>query len=144
MYELFVPLLQRQYPETTDFYLPPEGCSYRMAVVSIKKSYPCLAKDQPVIGIEGSAVRIESKPEAKRQYKATYELPQDIDASASVASLENGVLTLKPISPLKGTLVGQQAHHGSPSQLPSTGCQGISPVSYTHLRAHETDSYLVC
>jgi len=38
--ELFVPLLQRQYPEITDFYLPPEGCSYRMAVVSIKKSYP--------------------------------------------------------------------------------------------------------
>jgi 4-hydroxy-3-polyprenylbenzoate decarboxylase len=38
--ELFVPLLQRQYPEITDFYLPPEGCSYRMAVVSIKKAYP--------------------------------------------------------------------------------------------------------
>ena len=38
--ELFVPLLQRQYPEIVDFYLPPEGCSYRMAVVSIKKSYP--------------------------------------------------------------------------------------------------------
>jgi 4-hydroxy-3-polyprenylbenzoate decarboxylase len=38
--ELFVPLLQRQYPEITDFYLPPEGCSYRLAVVQIKKSYP--------------------------------------------------------------------------------------------------------
>ena len=38
--EVFVPLLQRQYPEITDFYLPPEGCSYRMAVVQIKKSYP--------------------------------------------------------------------------------------------------------
>src|SRR5665647_193691 len=38
--ELFVPLLQRQYPEITDFYLPAEGCSYRLAVVSIKKSYP--------------------------------------------------------------------------------------------------------
>jgi 4-hydroxy-3-polyprenylbenzoate decarboxylase len=38
--EVFVPLLQRQYPEITDFYLPPEGCSYRMAVVSIKKAYP--------------------------------------------------------------------------------------------------------
>jgi len=38
--ELFVPLLQRQYPEITDFFLPPEGCSYRLAVVSIKKSYP--------------------------------------------------------------------------------------------------------
>ncbi len=38
--ELFIPLLQRQFPEITDFYLPPEGCSYRMAVVAIRKSYP--------------------------------------------------------------------------------------------------------
>jgi 4-hydroxy-3-polyprenylbenzoate decarboxylase len=42
--ELFIPLLQRQYPEITDFFLPPEGCSYRMAVVQIKKSYPGQAK----------------------------------------------------------------------------------------------------
>ncbi|WP_028536112.1 4-hydroxy-3-polyprenylbenzoate decarboxylase [Paludibacterium yongneupense] len=38
--EVFVPILQKQFPEITDFYLPPEGCSYRMAVVSIKKQYP--------------------------------------------------------------------------------------------------------
>jgi 4-hydroxy-3-polyprenylbenzoate decarboxylase len=38
--EVFVPILQKQFPEIVDFYLPPEGCSYRMAVVSIKKSYP--------------------------------------------------------------------------------------------------------
>ncbi|MCL4745194.1 MAG: UbiD family decarboxylase [Burkholderiaceae bacterium] len=37
--EVFVPILQRQYPEIVDFYLPPEGCSYRMAVVSIRKQY---------------------------------------------------------------------------------------------------------
>jgi len=42
--ELFIPLLQKQFPEITDFYLPPEGCSYRMAVVQIKKSYPGQAK----------------------------------------------------------------------------------------------------
>jgi len=42
--EVFVPLLQRQYPEIVDFYLPPEGCSYRMAVVSIRKQYPGHAK----------------------------------------------------------------------------------------------------
>jgi 4-hydroxy-3-polyprenylbenzoate decarboxylase len=40
MNELFIPLLQRQFPEIVDFHLPPEGCSYRMAVVSIRKSYP--------------------------------------------------------------------------------------------------------
>ncbi|MFC4313903.1 UbiD family decarboxylase [Steroidobacter flavus] len=38
--EMFVPMLQRSYPEITDFYLPPEACSYRVAVVSIRKSYP--------------------------------------------------------------------------------------------------------
>ena len=38
--EVFVPLLQKQFPEIVDFYLPPEGCSYRMAVVSMKKQYP--------------------------------------------------------------------------------------------------------
>jgi 4-hydroxy-3-polyprenylbenzoate decarboxylase len=38
--EVFVPILQKQYPEIVDFYLPPEGCSYRMALVSIRKQYP--------------------------------------------------------------------------------------------------------
>ncbi|HNA29238.1 MAG TPA: UbiD family decarboxylase, partial [Thiobacillaceae bacterium] len=42
--EVFVPLLQKQFPEIADFYLPPEGCSYRMAVVSMKKQYPGHAK----------------------------------------------------------------------------------------------------
>jgi len=42
--EVFVPILQKQYPEIVDFYLPPEGCSYRMAVVSMKKQYPGHAK----------------------------------------------------------------------------------------------------
>ncbi|MCP5321269.1 MAG: 4-hydroxy-3-polyprenylbenzoate decarboxylase [Pseudomonadales bacterium] len=42
--EVFVPLLQRQFPEITDFYLPPEGCSYRLAVITMKKQYPGHAK----------------------------------------------------------------------------------------------------
>lgn len=50
--EVFVPLLQRQYPEIVDFYLPPEGCSYRMALVSIKKAYPGHAK-RVMFGIWG-------------------------------------------------------------------------------------------
>ena len=40
MNELFIPLLQRQFPEIIDFYLPPEGCSYRMALVRMRKAYP--------------------------------------------------------------------------------------------------------
>ena len=42
--EVFIPLLQAQFPEITDFWLPPEGCSYRIAVVSMKKAYPGHAK----------------------------------------------------------------------------------------------------
>ncbi|WP_431066726.1 4-hydroxy-3-polyprenylbenzoate decarboxylase [Methylotuvimicrobium sp.] len=42
--EVFVPILQKQFPEIVDFYLPPEGCSYRLAVISIKKQYPGHAK----------------------------------------------------------------------------------------------------
>jgi 4-hydroxy-3-polyprenylbenzoate decarboxylase len=38
--EVFIPILKKQFPEIVDFYLPPEGCSYRMAIVSIKKEYP--------------------------------------------------------------------------------------------------------
>lgn len=56
---------------------------------------PGVSRDELSIGIEGVFVRIESKPEAKRRVKKVYELPQEIDAAASEAKLENGVLTLK-------------------------------------------------
>lgn len=42
--DMFVPIIKQQFPEIIDFYLPPEGCSYRIAIVSIKKSYPGHAK----------------------------------------------------------------------------------------------------
>jgi 4-hydroxy-3-polyprenylbenzoate decarboxylase len=42
--DVFIPLLQQQFPEITDFWLPPEGCSYRIAVISMKKAYPGHAK----------------------------------------------------------------------------------------------------
>jgi HSP20 family protein len=55
---------------------------------------PGVTRDELSIATEGNVVRIETKAEAKRQYKAAYELPQDIDVAASSAKLENGVLTL--------------------------------------------------
>lgn len=55
---------------------------------------PGVAKEDLAITIDGAIVRIETRKEAKRQVKAAYELPQDIDAAASGAKLENGVLTL--------------------------------------------------
>lgn len=56
---------------------------------------PGISREKLSIGIEGSVVRIESAADAPRRFKAAYELPQDIDVSASDAKLENGVLTLK-------------------------------------------------
>lgn len=48
--ELFIPLLQQQFPEIVDFYLPPEGCSYRIAVITINKKYPGHAR-QIMLGV---------------------------------------------------------------------------------------------
>jgi len=55
---------------------------------------PGIAKEELSINIEGNIVRLETKPEAKRQLKAAYELPQEIDVDATTAKLENGVLSL--------------------------------------------------
>ncbi|MET0310546.1 MAG: Hsp20 family protein [Burkholderiaceae bacterium] len=73
---------------------------------TIALDLPGLAKEDLDIGIEGAVVRIETKAEARRQFKAAYELPQEIDSAASEAKLENGVLTLKlgklaPVSNVK-------------------------------------------
>jgi HSP20 family molecular chaperone IbpA len=56
---------------------------------------PGIAREQLAISIEDAVVRIVSKEGAPRQYRAVYELPQDIDAALSEAKLENGVLSLK-------------------------------------------------
>ena len=75
---------------TPTFELAQDDTSYTFSF-----DVPGIAKEQLTIGIEGNVVRLESVAEAKRQYKAAYELPQDIDVSASEAKLENGVLTIK-------------------------------------------------
>ena len=55
---------------------------------------PGVAREDLEISVEGAVVRIATKAQAKRQFKAAYELPQEIDAEATGARLENGVLTL--------------------------------------------------
>jgi HSP20 family protein len=61
----------------------------------LKLDMPGIAREQLTIAIEGAVVRINSREGAERQYRAAYELPQDIDARLSEAKLENGVLSLK-------------------------------------------------
>lgn len=55
---------------------------------------PGIAKEDLAINIEGTIVRLETQPQARRQLKAAYELPQEIDVDATTAKLENGVLSL--------------------------------------------------
>ncbi len=55
---------------------------------------PGISREDLAISVEGPVVRIETRPEAQRQYKAAWELPQDIDVESTSAKLENGVLTL--------------------------------------------------
>lgn len=62
---------------------------------TLRLDVPGVAREDLNIGIEGAVVRIETRAEAPRQFKAAYELPQDIDTTASEAKLENGVLTLR-------------------------------------------------
>ena len=62
---------------------------------TISLDVPGFAREELTIGIEGAVIRIESKPEAKRQIQSAYELPMEIDPATSEAKLENGVLTLK-------------------------------------------------
>ncbi len=64
-------------------------------VYTLVADVPGLAKEHLNIEIEGAVVRIRSKDDAPRSFKAAYELPQEIDIAASEAKLENGVLTLK-------------------------------------------------
>jgi HSP20 family molecular chaperone IbpA len=79
----------------------PSGPQRNLSVEQDDKAWtlsldvPGLSRDDITIGIEGPVVRIETKADAKRPLKVAYELPLAIDAAASEAKLENGVLTLK-------------------------------------------------
>jgi HSP20 family molecular chaperone IbpA len=74
-----------------------QSCAYTQDETGFNLSLdmPGISKEQLGISIEGAIVRIQSKEGAPRAYRAAYEFPQDVDAGASEAKLENGVLTLK-------------------------------------------------
>ena len=80
------------------FFGPGLGQAFRLEqddkAWTVTLDLPGIAREDLAINIEGAIVRIETQAEAKRQYKAAYELPQEIDVDATTAKLENGVLTL--------------------------------------------------
>ena len=74
-----------------------QNCAVEQDEKSFTLSFdvPGISREQLTIGIEGSVVRIQSKDDAPRKYRAAYELPTELDVANSQAKLENGVLTLK-------------------------------------------------
>lgn len=66
---------------------------------TVNLDMPGVTREDLRIQVEGAIVRIETRPEATRSYKAAYELPQEIDVEATQAKLENGVLTLTLAKP---------------------------------------------
>ena len=107
---LFVPVIRRSAfaPSLRAFdrFFGESTAAEQSAATVEDKAYelsfdvPGVSREQLSIGIEGNVIRIETLPEAKRQYKAAYELPQDIDVSKSEARLDHGVLTLKLVKVL--------------------------------------------
>lgn len=78
------------------FVAPTQGLKVEQddTAWTVTLDLPGVAREQLSVNIEGAVVRIETAAQAKRQFKAAYELPEEIDAEASAARLENGVLTL--------------------------------------------------
>ena len=92
---------------------PQRGCSVEQDAKSYTLTFdiPGISREQLTIGIEGSVVRIQSKDDAPRKYRAAYELPSDLDVANSQAKLENGVLTLQlaklaPVSKVTELAIG--------------------------------------
>lgn len=85
------------------FFTPPAATGLQMQeddkAWTVNLDMPGVTREDLRIQVEGAIVRIETRPEAPRTYKAAYELPQEIDVEATQAKLENGVLTLTLAKP---------------------------------------------
>ncbi len=81
-------------PTATGFHLQEDDKTWTVSL-----DLPGVTREDLKIQVDGAVVRIETRPEAPRTYKAAYELPQDIDVDGTQAKLENGVLTLTLAKP---------------------------------------------
>ncbi len=95
--DVFVPLLIQQFPEITDFWLPPEGCSYRVAVVSIKKAYPGHAK-RVMMGVWSYlrqfmytkfVIVVDDGVDARNWNNVIWALSTQVDPARDVTMIEN-------------------------------------------------------
>ena len=125
--EVFVPILQKQFPEITDFYLPPEGCSYRLAIVTIRKQYPGHAK-RVMLGVWSFlrqfmytkfVIVTDEDIDARRWEDVIWAMTTRMDPARDTVTIENTPIDYldfaSPVSGL-GSKIGLDATHKWPGE----------------------------
>jgi 4-hydroxy-3-polyprenylbenzoate decarboxylase len=135
--EVFVPLLAKQFPEIVDFYLPPEGCSYRMAVVSLKKQYPGHAK-RVMFGVWSTLrqfmytkfiVVVDDDIDVRNWKEVVWAITTRVDPARDTLLVENTPIdTLDFASPVAGlgSKMGIDATHKWPAETSRTWGKAIA------------------
>jgi 4-hydroxy-3-polyprenylbenzoate decarboxylase len=146
--EVFVPILQKQFPEIVDFYLPPEGCSYRLAVVSMKKQYPGHAK-RVMFGVWSFLrqfmytkliVVTDDDVDIRDWKEVIWALTTRVDAARDVTIVENTPIDYldfaSPVSGL-GSKMGIDATHKWPGETTRAWGRPIAMDEATRKRVDE-------
>ena len=146
--EVFVPILRKQFPEITDFYLPPEGCSYRLAVASMKKQYPGHAK-RVMFGIWSFlrqfmytkiVVVVDDDVDARDWKEVVWALTTRVDAARDVTIVDNTPIDYldfaSPVSGL-GSKMGIDATNKWPGETARTWGRPIAMDAAVKKRVDE-------
>jgi len=151
--EVFVPLLQKQFPEISDFYLPPEGCSYRMAVVTMKKQYPGHAK-RVMLGVWSFlrqfmytkfVIVTDDDVDARNWQDVIWAMTTRMDPARDTVIIENTPIDYldfaSPVSGL-GSKIGFDATHKWPGETQRTWGKTITMDAAVKQRIDEIWSQL--
>jgi len=143
--EVFVPILQKQFPEIVDFYLPPEGCSYRLAVVSMKKQYPGHAK-RVMFGVWSFlrqfmytkfVIVVDEDVDARNWRDVIWAMTTRMDPARDIALIENTPIDYldfaSPVSGL-GSKVGFDATNKWPGETAREWGQPITMTEAVRLK----------
>lgn len=147
--EVFVPILRKQFPEVTDFYLPPEGCSYRLAIVTMRKNYPGHAK-RVMLGVWSFlrqfmytkfVIVTDEDINARDWQDVIWALTTRCDPYRDSTFIEHSPIDYldfaSPVSGL-GSKLGIDATHKLPGE---TARQWGSPVAMDEGTKHRVDEY---
>ena len=141
--EVFVPILQKQFPEILDFYLPPEGCSYRLAVVRMKKQYPGHAK-RVMVGVWGFlrqfmytkfVIVVDEDVDARNWQDVIWAITTRMDPTRDITLIDNTPIDyLDFASPVSG--LGSKAGFDATNKWPGETDRewGVPIVMDAHVR----------